>query len=147
VTFFDTAELYGGGTGANEQLLGRAVRGFRDEVVLATKFGFDMTKDQFEGEALDSRPEQGKNYEANVEAVAHLEALAEAQLALAWLLAQRDDIVPIPGTRNPRRLVENVAAAEVELTGADLDRIRQILPHGSYGSRYLAQHMPAWAKS
>ncbi|MDX6292102.1 MAG: hypothetical protein QOH50_1177 [Kribbellaceae bacterium] len=285
VTFFDTAELYGGGTGSNEQLLGRAVRGFRDEVVLATKFGFDMTKNQFEGEALDSRPEhirevtenslrylgtdhidvlyqhrvdpavpiedvagtvgeliaagkvryfglseagpetirrahavqpvsvlqteysiferevedavlpvlrelgigfvaysplgrgfltstvrpgseypendmrsfddrwQGKNYEANVAAVAQLKALAGtlgitvAQLALAWLLAQGEDIVPIPGTRNPRRLAENVGAAETELTGADLDRIRQILPHGSYGSRYLAHHMPAWAKA
>lgn len=44
VTFFDTAELYGGGTGSNEQLLGRAVKPFRDEVVIATKFGFDLDK-------------------------------------------------------------------------------------------------------
>src|SRR5215470_2981796 len=43
VTFFDTAELYGRGTGSNEQLLGRAVRDYRDEVVLATKFGFDLS--------------------------------------------------------------------------------------------------------
>src|SRR3978361_762581 len=40
---FATAELYGMGTGSNEQLLGRAVEGFRDEVVIATKFGFDLS--------------------------------------------------------------------------------------------------------
>lgn len=43
IDFFDTAELYGAGTGSNEILLDEAVKGFRDEVVLATKFGFDMT--------------------------------------------------------------------------------------------------------
>lgn len=285
VTFFDTAEFYGGGTGSNEQLLGQAVKGFRDDVVLATKFGFDMSKNQWEGEALDSRPErirevadnslrylgtdhldvfyqhrvdpavpieevagvvgelitagkvryfglseagpdtirrahavqpvsvlqteysiferevedtvlpvlrelgigfvpysplgrgfltgdvrpaseypetdmrsfddrwQGKNYAANVEAVARLRAYAEtlgltvAQLALAWLLAQGNDIVPIPGTRKVERVAENVGAADVRLSAADLERIREILPHGSYGSRYLAQHMPEWARS
>jgi len=56
VTFFDTAEMYGQGTGSNEQLLGRAVAGFRDEVVLATKFGFDLTGSRPSG--LDSRPER-----------------------------------------------------------------------------------------
>ncbi|HEX4205589.1 MAG TPA: aldo/keto reductase, partial [Ktedonobacteraceae bacterium] len=56
VTFFDTAELYGMGSGSNEQLLGRAVKGFRDEVVLATKFGYDMSA-QPVGMSLDSRPE------------------------------------------------------------------------------------------
>jgi aryl-alcohol dehydrogenase-like predicted oxidoreductase len=284
INFFDTAELYGGGTGSNEQLLGEAVEGFRDEVVLATKFGFDMTKDPRLGEALNSRPEnirkvaenslrylrtdrldvlyqhrvdpevpieevagtvaeliqagkvryfglseagpetirrahavqpvsvlqteysvfermvedtvlpvvrelgigfvpysplgrgfltgdvrpgseypeddmrsfddrwQGKNYEANLAAVRELEALAGSkgitvtQLALAWLLAQGDDIVPIPGTRKVHRVEENAGAAAVELTAADLDRIREILPHGSYGSRYLAEHMPEWAR-
>ncbi|GAA1551902.1 aldo/keto reductase [Kribbella lupini] len=284
ITFFDTAELYGGGTGSNEQLLGEAVEGFRDEVVLATKFGFDLTKDPRLGEALNSRPEnirkvaenslrylrtdrldvfyqhrvdpevpieevagtvgeliqagkvryfglseagpetirrahavqpvsvlqteysvfermvedtvlpvvrelgigfvpysplgrgfltgdvrpgseypdddmrsfddrwQGKNYEANLAAVRELEALAGSkgitvtQLALAWLLAQGDDIVPIPGTRKVHRVEENAAAAGVELTAADLERIREILPHGSYGSRYLAEHMPEWTR-
>jgi aryl-alcohol dehydrogenase-like predicted oxidoreductase len=284
ITFFDTAELYGSGTGSNEQLLGRAVKDFRDDVVLATKFGFDMTKNPLEGEALDSRPEnirkvaenslrylgtdrldvfyqhrvdpavpieevagtvgeliqagkvryfglseagpeairrahavqpvsvlqteyslferevedtvlpvvrelgigfvpysplgrgflagdvrpgseypeddmrsfddrwQGKNYEANLAAVRELEALAGSkgitvtQLALAWLLAQGDDIVPIPGTRKVHRVEENAAAAAVELTAGDLERIREILPHGSYGSRYLAEHMPEWAR-
>jgi aryl-alcohol dehydrogenase-like predicted oxidoreductase len=55
VTFFDTAELYGQGTGSNEKLLGAAVKGFRDEVVLATKFGFDLTGTRPSG--VDSRPD------------------------------------------------------------------------------------------
>jgi aryl-alcohol dehydrogenase-like predicted oxidoreductase len=57
VTFFDTAELYGMGTGSNEQLVGRAVKGFRDEVVIATKFGFDLSDPSKFGLAFDSRPE------------------------------------------------------------------------------------------
>ncbi|MEU1164353.1 aldo/keto reductase [Streptomyces sp. NPDC005921] len=64
--------------------------------------------------------------------------ITAAQLALAWLLAQGDDVVPIPGTRNADRLTENVAASDVELTSADLEQIRQILPQGSAGSRYPA---------
>ena len=55
VTFFDTAELYGQGTGSNEKLLGRAVAPFRDEIVIATKFGFDLTRPGRVG--VDSRPE------------------------------------------------------------------------------------------
>jgi aryl-alcohol dehydrogenase-like predicted oxidoreductase len=93
---------------------------------------------------------QGQNYEANVRAIKQLTELAEskgitvAQLALAWLLAQGQDIVPIPGTRNQKRLAENVAAADVTLSQADLERIHQILPHGSFGSRYPAEAMPQW---
>lgn len=282
VTLFDTAELYGMGTGSNEQLLGRAVKGYRDKVVLATKFGYDMTRDQVPNQALDSRPAhirevvenslrylqtdhidvlyqhrvdpnvpiedvagvvkdlidagkvkffglseagpdiirrahavqpvsvlqseysiferdveesvlptirelgigfvaysplgrgfltstvkpgseypegdmrrfderwQGENYEANVKAIGQLTEIAKSksitvtQLALAWLLAQGPDIVPIPGTRNPDRLAENLAAADVVLTQADLDHIHQILPHGAFGSRYPAGHLPKW---
>lgn len=278
VTLFDTAELYGGGTGANEKLVGNAVKGFRAEVTIATKFGFDMSDPTFA--ARDSRPEhirevaenslrylqtdyidilyqhrtdpdvpiedvagavkelidagkvryfglseagadtirrahavqavsvlqseysiferqvepeilpvlrelgigfipysplgrgfltdeikpaseypaddmrswddrwQGENFSRNKKAVDELRDLASskgiavAQLALAWLLAQGADIVPIPGTRSETRLTENVAAADIELTGEDLARIRQILPDGSYGSRYPAEMMP-----
>jgi aryl-alcohol dehydrogenase-like predicted oxidoreductase len=285
IRFFDTAEVYGGGTGSSEQLVGRAVKGFRDDVVLATKFGFEMTASQWEGEVLNSRPDnirrvaenslrylgtdyldvfyqhrvdpavpieevagvvgeliqagkvryfglseagpetirrahavqpvsvlqteysvferevedavlpvvrelgigfvpysplgrgfltgdvrpgseypesdmrsfddrwQGKNYEANVAAVGELKVFAQSkgvtvtQLALAWLLVQGDDIVPIPGTRKVHRVEENAGAAAVELTAADLERIREILPHGSYGSRYPTSHMPEWARS
>ncbi len=283
VTLFDTAELYGMGTGTNEALLGRAVRGFRDEVVLATKFGFDLSGDTQLGVGVDSRPKhirevteaslrhlqtdhldvlyqhrvdpmvpiedvagavgelvtagkvryfglseagpetirrahavhpvsvlqteyslferevegtvlpvlrelgigfvpysplgrgfltgsvkpaseypaddmrsfdarwQGANYDANVAAVGQLTALAEGkgisvtQLALAWLLAQGDDIVPIPGTRNAGRLAENVGAADVTLTPEDLRRVQEILPHGSFGDRYPPVMMPSWA--
>ena len=280
VTLFDTAELYGMGTGSSEQMLGRAVKNVRDDVVLATKFGFDLSGTI--GVDLDSRPEhirevtenslrylqtdhidvlyqhrvdpdvpiedvagavkelieagkvrffglseagpdtirrahavqpvsvlqteysiferevetavlpvirelgigfvpysplgrgfltstvkpgseypeddmrrwderwQGENYDANVKAVGQLTELAESkgitvtQLALAWLLAQGQDVVPIPGTRNANRLAENVGAADVILDPADLDRVHQILPHGSFGSRYPAQYMPQW---
>ncbi|MEV4016217.1 aldo/keto reductase [Nonomuraea angiospora] len=275
VTFFDTAELYGGG--ANEALVGKAVKDFRDEVVLATKFGFDLTKQPI---GLNSRPDnirkvaenslrllqtdhidvlyqhrpdpdvpiedvagtvgeliaagkvryfglseagedtirrahavtpvsvlqteysvferdveekilpvvrelgigfvpysplgrgfltgavkpgheyaegdmrrfderwQGDNYAYNLRATQRLTELAAAkgitvaQLALAWLLAQGEDIVPIPGTRSPRRIEENVAAAGVDLTPADLQRVVETLPHGSAGSRYPAAYMP-----
>ncbi|MFI6512339.1 aldo/keto reductase [Streptosporangium sp. NPDC050855] len=282
VTFYDTAELYGMGTGSNERLLGRAVKDFRDDVVIATKFGFDLSDPQRAGLALDSRPEhirevtenslrhlgtdridvlyqhrvdpdvpiedvagtvgeliaEGKvrylglseagpdvvrrahavhpvsvlqteysvferaveadvlpavrelgigfvpysplgrgfltdavrpaadypaddmrswddrwqpgNYEKNLAAVGELTALAQAkgitvtQLALAWLLAQGDDIVPIPGTRSARRVAENVASAYVTLTPEDLARVTEILPRGAAGSRYPETMMPSW---
>jgi aryl-alcohol dehydrogenase-like predicted oxidoreductase len=268
VTFFDTAELYGLGTGSNERLLGRAVRDFRDDVVIATKFGFDLSDPARFGVALDSRPEhirevaenslrhlgtdridvlyqhrvdpdvpiedvagtvgeliaEGKvryfglseagpdvirrahtvhpvsvlqseyslfergveadvlptvrelgigfvpysplgrgfltgavkpaaeypaddmrrhhgrwqpgNYEANRAVVRALSALADtlaisvAQLALAWLLAQGEDIVPIPGSRSPERLAQNVASARISLTPQDLVRVEEILATG-----------------
>ena len=273
VTFFDTAELYG--WGENERIVGKAVKGFRDDIVIATKFGF--TKEF----GTDSRPEhirevtenslrylgieqidvlyqhrvdpnvpmedvagtvkdliqagkvkhfglseagpesirrahavqpvamlqteyslferdvevlfpllrelgigfvpysplgrgfltgtakpagqyeetdmrrtdprwQPGNFERNVDAVRQLTELAAtkgatvAQLALAWLLAQGDDIVPIPGTRNRDRLEENVGAAEVRLTETDLAKIREILPKGGFGARYIDAWMPSW---
>jgi aryl-alcohol dehydrogenase-like predicted oxidoreductase len=279
VTFFDTAELYGMGTGANEQLVGKAVAPFRDEVVIATKFGFDMEAEPI-GSGLDSRPEhirevaenslrhlgvdvidvlyqhrvdpdvpiedvagtvrelidagkvryfglseagpdtirrahavqpvsvlqteysvferaveadilpavrelgigfvpysplgrgfltgdvrpaseypandmrswddrwQPGNYERNVAAVEQLTQLAATkgisvgQLALAWLLAQGDDVVPIPGTRSPERVRENAAAADVTLSADDLAAIHAALPEGGFGSRYPEAMMP-----
>jgi aryl-alcohol dehydrogenase-like predicted oxidoreductase len=273
VTFFDTAELYG--WGENEKVVGRAVQGFRDDIVIATKFGF--TRDF----GVDSRPahirevaenslrnlgvdvidvlyqhrvdpdvpiedvagavreliDAGKvryfglseagvntvrrahavqpvaalqteyslferdaeqllptleelgigfvaysplgrgfltgtakpageydptdmrrtdprwqpgNFEKNLDAVEQLRTLAESksatvsQLALAWLLAQRDYIVPIPGTRSPKRVEENTAAADIQLTAADLERITAILPTGGFGARYADGRLPAW---
>ena len=280
VTFFDTAELYGYGTGSNEILVGKAVKDFRDEVVLATKFGFDLS-DLSQGFGLNSRPDnirkvadnslrylgvdqidvfyqhrvdpdvpieevagtvkelidagkvkyfglseagpetirkahavqpvsvlqteyslferaveqlfpllqelgigfvpysplgrgfitgtarsagqydatdmrnsdprwQPGNFEKNVEAVDRLGRLAAAkgltvsQLALAWLLAQGDQIVPIPGTRSAARMEENAGAADVALTEADLAAIREILPNGGFGARYTEEHVPNW---
>jgi aryl-alcohol dehydrogenase-like predicted oxidoreductase len=97
----------------------------------------------------DERWQPG-NYEKNVAAVDALTAVARekgiavTQLALAWLLAQGEDIVPIPGTRSPERLAENVAAADVSLSAADLARIDEILPDGAYGSRYPEAMLPQW---
>ncbi|MFJ9019748.1 aldo/keto reductase [Streptomyces sp. NPDC102259] len=280
VTFFDTAELYGWGTGSNEILVGKAVKDFRDEVVLATKFGFDLS-DLSQGFGVNSRPDnirkvadnslrylgvdqidvfyqhrvdpdvpiedvagtvkelidagkvkyfglseagpetirkahavqpvsvlqteyslfereveqlfplleelgigfvpysplgrgfitgtakpagsydatdmrntdprwQPGNFEKNVEAVDRLGRLATAkgitvsQLALAWLLAQGEHIVPIPGTRSAARMEENARAADVTLTEADLAAIHEILPTGGFGARYAAEHIPNW---
>lgn len=278
VTMFDTAELYGKGTGSNERIVGEAVAPFRDEIVLATKFGWVVPLVD-PAHLYDSRPEhirevteaslrhlgtdyidvlyqhrvdpdvpiedvagtvgelvaEGKvkyfglseaapetirrahavhpvsvlqsefsiferataaevlptvrelgigfvaysplgrgfltgdvtpaadypeddmrrtdarwqpgNYEKNVAAIDRLRDLAAGkgitvtQLALAWLLTQGEDIVPIPGTRNVARVEEN-AAADVVLTGDDLARIDEIVPDGAFGSRYPEIIMP-----
>jgi aryl-alcohol dehydrogenase-like predicted oxidoreductase len=273
VTLFDTAELYG--WGENEKIVGRAVKGFRDEIVIATKFGFtrdygndsrpnhirevvenslrylgvdhidvlyqhrvdpnvpiedvagavkefiDAGKvkyfglseagsetirrahavqpvsvlqteyslferdvetlfptltelgigfvpysplgrgfltgsakpadqyDETDMRRTDPRWQPG-NYEKNLEATQRLIALAEskggtvAQLALAWLLAQGEHIVPIPGTRSPKRLEENVAAVDFALSADDLVRIDEILPSGGFGARYANGMTPVW---
>ncbi|MDP2014701.1 MAG: aldo/keto reductase, partial [Actinomycetota bacterium] len=93
---------------------------------------------------------QGENFDANMNAVAQLKELAAskggtvAQLAIAWLLAQGDDIVPIPGTKSPKRLEENVGAAKLQLSAADLATILEILPNGSFGERYAGGRTPVW---
>ena len=67
-----------------------------------------------------------------------------AQLALAWVLAQGDDIVPIPGTKHRKYLDENIGALEVKLSREDLERLDHILPPGAAaGDRYHAQGMAA----
>lgn len=72
-----------------------------------------------------------------VETMAHEKGVTPGQLALAWVLAQGDDIVPIPGTKRVKYLEENVAAMDVELIPADLQRIEQIFPVGvTRGGRY-----------
>jgi aryl-alcohol dehydrogenase-like predicted oxidoreductase len=273
VTFFDTAELYG--WGENEKVLGKAVRSFREDVVIATKFGFthdfgsdsrpehirEVTEnsllnlgvdtidvlyqhrvdptvpiedvagavkelidagkvrwfglseagpntirkahavqpvsvlqteyslferdvetilpvleelgigfvaysplgrgfltgtakpaaeyDETDMRRTDPRWQPG-NYEKNLAATEQLRALATsknatiAQLALAWLLAQHDYVVPIPGTRSAARVEENLGAAELSLTSEDLVRIDAILPGGGFGARYVEQHTPVW---
>ncbi|MFL5481473.1 MAG: aldo/keto reductase [Gemmatimonadaceae bacterium] len=86
---------------------------------------------------------QGENFQKNLDLVARVEEIAAehnctaAQLALAWVLAQGDDIVPIPGTRHPERLEENVAALAVVLSENDLRRIDTAAPKGATaGDRY-----------
>jgi aryl-alcohol dehydrogenase-like predicted oxidoreductase len=88
---------------------------------------------------------QGDNFAKNVALVDHLKELAlqrgrtPAQLALAWLLSRQDEVIPIPGTSSIARLEENAAAADVELSEADLDRIEQVSPKGAVaGQRYNA---------
>ena len=70
-----------------------------------------------------------------VELLASEKGCTSGQLALAWVLAQGDDIVPIPGTKRRAYLEENAAAADVELTDEDLRRIDQEVP-GAAGERY-----------
>ena len=93
---------------------------------------------------------QGKNFEKNLELVKRIEEMAAekgctpAQLALAWVLAQGEDIVPIPGTKRRRYLEENVAALEVSLTPQDLKRIDEIAPQDvAAGARYPEAGMAA----
>ncbi|UTY58413.1 aldo/keto reductase [Massilia sp. erpn] len=88
------------------------------------------------------------NLEANLRIVAALRALAAdkgctpAQLALAWLLAQGADIIPIPGTKRSAYLRENLGALELDLTAADLARIGAALPPGmAAGARYSEEGM------
>ncbi|CDX43685.1 putative aldo-keto reductase 2 [Mesorhizobium sp. ORS 3359] len=81
------------------------------------------------------------NFGKNMEIAEELTSLATAkgislsQLALAWLLARKDYIVPIPGARNPLRVAENISAAELILTDTDLKRIDEIAPSGGVGGR------------
>jgi aryl-alcohol dehydrogenase-like predicted oxidoreductase len=86
---------------------------------------------------------QGENFQRNLDLVERVEEIAgrkkcsPAQLALAWLLAQGEDIVPIPGTKQRRYLEQNIAALEVELTPADLEEIEDVAPKGvAAGDRY-----------
>ena len=93
---------------------------------------------------------QGENFEKNLELVERVEAMAgekgcaPAQLALAWVLARGDDVVPIPGTTRRGHLEDNVAALEVELTDGELERIEAAFPVGAAaGLRYPEEAMEA----
>jgi aryl-alcohol dehydrogenase-like predicted oxidoreductase len=86
---------------------------------------------------------QGENFQKNLDLVRQVEEIARrkrctpSQLALAWVLAQGEDIVPIPGTKQRKYLEENVRALEVELTPADLEELDEIAPKGvAAGERY-----------
>ena len=86
---------------------------------------------------------EGGNLDQNLKVVARLKEIAQekgitpSQLALAWVLAQGDDIVPIPGTKRRKYLEENIAAADVKLSKSDLARIEEAAPKGfAVGGRY-----------
>jgi aryl-alcohol dehydrogenase-like predicted oxidoreductase len=96
---------------------------------------------------------QGGNFQKNLDLVKEIEAMARekgctpAQLALAWLLAQGEDVVPIPGTKKRSRLEENVGAVDVRLGDEDRTRIHRILPPGAAaGTRYDAPQMQALSR-
>jgi aryl-alcohol dehydrogenase-like predicted oxidoreductase len=93
---------------------------------------------RFQGEALDK----------NVQLLSQLEAIARekkctpAQLVLAWLLAQGNDIVPIPGTKRKQRIDENLAALNIRLSSEEVKRISDTAPPGAgAGTRYPAETM------
>lgn len=93
---------------------------------------------------------QGENFAKNLELVDKLKTLAAekgctpAQLAIAWVLAQGDDIIAIPGTKHVPKLEENLAAEQVRLTPEDLHSIEAIMPAGSVaGTRYPVSFMQA----
>jgi aryl-alcohol dehydrogenase-like predicted oxidoreductase len=104
-----------------------------------------------EGDTRKNHPRfQGENFEKNIALVREVEAIANdkgcttAQLALAWVLAKGEDVVPIPGTRHIKYLDDNIGALDVSLSEAELERLDAILPPGAAaGDRYHAQGMAA----
>jgi aryl-alcohol dehydrogenase-like predicted oxidoreductase len=92
---------------------------------------------------------QGENFQKNLDLVARVEDIAKekectpSQLALAWLLAQGEDIIPIPGTKRRKYLEENVGGVSVTLTADDLRRIDEVAPHGAASGARYPEHMMA----
>ncbi len=89
---------------------------------------------------------QGENFRRNLDLVARVIEIAEqkkctpSQLALAWVLAQRNDIVPIPGTKRRSFLEENIAAADIVLTADDLTKINEAAPPGAAAGLRYPEH-------
>ena len=110
---------------------------------------FQKFEDLPEGDYRRLSPRfQGENFQQNLELVDKVKELASkkdctpAQLALAWVLARGEDIIPIPGTKRVRYLEENMAAPDVELTPDDMARIDEIMPPGiASGLRYPEEFM------
>ena len=90
---------------------------------------------------------QGENFQKNLNLVKKVEEIAEerkcqpAQLALAWVLAQGGDIVPIPGTKRRKYLEENIGALDVELSADDLRRLSEVFPFGAAAGERYPEHM------
>ena len=122
------SDVYGPHT--NKVLAGRTVKPHRDD--------WRYTSPRF----------QGDNFQKNLDLVTKIEEFAEkrkvkaSQLALAWVLAQGEDVVPIPGTKRIEFLEENVGALAVRLSADDLARLDDVLPPGAAkGSRYPEAQM------
>lgn len=90
---------------------------------------------------------QGENFQKNLDLVTRVEELAKkknctpGQLALVWLLAQDEDIIPIPGTKRRKYLEENVAALGVQLSPEDLRQLEQVAPKGAASGQRYPEHM------
>jgi aryl-alcohol dehydrogenase-like predicted oxidoreductase len=90
---------------------------------------------------------QGENFQKNLDLVKQVELMARekdcqpAQLALAWVLAQGDDVVPIPGTKRRKYLEENAGALEIDLTIDDLRRLNEVFPSGAAAGDRYPEHM------
>jgi aryl-alcohol dehydrogenase-like predicted oxidoreductase len=90
---------------------------------------------------------QGENFQKNLDLVRRVEEIGRqkkckpSQLALAWVLAQGEDIVPIPGTKHRKYLEENVGALDIELTLEDLRRIDEVAPRGTAAGLRYPEHM------
>jgi aryl-alcohol dehydrogenase-like predicted oxidoreductase len=90
---------------------------------------------------------QGENFQKNLDLVAEVQELARekncqpSQLALAWVLAQGDDIVPIPGTKRRKYLEENGAAVDLKLSTDDLRRLSEVFPSGAASGQRYPEHM------
>jgi aryl-alcohol dehydrogenase-like predicted oxidoreductase len=93
---------------------------------------------------------QGENFQKNLDLVARVEQLAKekhctpGQLALAWLLAQGQDIIPIPGTKRRKYLEENAAAVQLKLSPDDLRRIDEVAPKGAASGQRYPESMMTW---
>jgi aryl-alcohol dehydrogenase-like predicted oxidoreductase len=92
---------------------------------------------------------QGDNFQKNLDLVKQVELMAHekgcqpSQLALAWVLAQGDDVVPIPGTKHRKYLEENIGALEIDLTIDDLRRLNEVFPTGAAAGQRYPEHMMA----
>ena len=90
---------------------------------------------------------QGENFQKNLDLVKRVEEIARergcksSQLALAYVMAQGDDIVPIPGTKRRKYLEENVAAVDIDLTSEDLRRLNEVFPTGVAAGMRYPEHM------
>ena len=110
---------------------------------------FKRFEDLPEGDQRRNWPRfQGDNFQKNVDLAEKVAQIARAkgctasQLALAWVLAQGEDIVPIPGTKRVKYLEENVGSVNVKLTPEDLRQLEEVFPHGAAaGTRYPEQMM------
>jgi aryl-alcohol dehydrogenase-like predicted oxidoreductase len=93
---------------------------------------------------------QGENFQKNIDLVARVEAIARekkctpGQLALAWLLAQGKDIIPIPGTKRRKYLEENAGALKIKLSPEDLRRIDEVAPKGAASGPRYPETMMTW---